>query len=312
MTELLQRLLPIILLIGLGIAGREMKLLDKGIVHGLKNIIVKMALPAILFTSFGQMNLEVTYLVLFLLIFVYCAILYTVGELLHKVLPNLFRKAYTGGYFTGFEFGMIGVGLFGALWGMDKLPIIMLIGFGHELFIWFVYVPLISIKGSGEFRFVQTLKDFLKTPTILAIILGVAFNLFGIYDGFGNTLIGASIYTTLGFLTPLTSPLILLVIGYSMTFKHLNVKEALLYIGTRWVVVLGLGVPLLFVVLALIPDLDPLFPQAFFAFILLPAPYILPLFIEDPEESEFFSQLLVYSTVTSFVGYILLLWVTLN
>ncbi len=312
MTELLQRLLPILLLICIGIIGRETKLLDKNIVHGLKNIIVKIALPAILFTSFGQMSLEVSYLLLFLLIFIYCVVLYVIGELLQKWLPKVFSKSYTGGYFTGFEFGMIGVGLFGAIWGMDKLPIIMLIGFGHELFIWFVYVPLISLKGETKFKLKETIKDFLKTPTILGIILGVVFNVFGLYELVGETLIGASIYTTLDFLMPLTSPLILLVIGYSMSFKHLDIKEAFVYILSRWLIVLGIGIPLLLLLLKLIPSVDPLFVQAFFAFILLPAPYILPLFIEDGRESEFFSQLLVYSTVTSFIAYIILLWISIS
>lgn len=312
MSELLQRLLPILLLICIGIIGRETKLLDKNIVHGLKNIIVKIALPAILFTSFGQMSLEVSYLLLFLLIFIYCVLLYVIGELLQKLLPKIFSKSYTGGYFTGFEFGMIGVGLFGAIWGMDKLPVIMLIGFGHELFIWFVYVPLISLKGETKFELKQTIKDFLKTPTILGIILGVVFNVFGLYELVGDTLIGASIYTTLDFLMPLTSPLILLVIGYSMSFKHLDIKEAFVYILSRWLIVLGIGIPLLLLLLKLIPSVDPLFVQAFFAFILLPAPYILPLFIEDGRESEFFSQLLVYSTVTSFIAYIILLWISIS
>lgn len=312
MTELLQRLLPILLLICLGIVGRETKLLNEEVVRGLKNIIVKIALPAILFTSFGQMDLEVNYLLLFLLIFLYCVVLYLLGEGLQKLLPKTFNRSYTGGYFTGFEFGMIGVGLFGAIWGMDQLPVIMLIGFGHELFIWFVYVPLISLKSKNSFSLGQTIKDFLKTPTIIAIILGVIFNVLKVYDGFGQTLIGGSIYATLGFLTPLTSPIILIVIGFSMTFKHLNIKEAVVYIGARWVAVLSLGIPLLLVIQGLIPNLNPLFPQAFFAFILLPAPYILPLFIEDVDQAEFYSQLLVYSTVTSFIGYILLLWLSLN
>jgi hypothetical protein len=227
-------------------------------------------------------------------------------------MPKIFSKAYSGGYFTGFEFGMIGVGLFGAIWGMDKLPVIMLVGFGHELFIWFVYVPLISVKGKGHFDFIHTIKEFIKTPTIMGIILGIIFNVLGIYEGFGETLIGSSIYTTLNFLAPLTSPLILMVIGYSMTFKHLDWKEAGIYIVSRWLVVLGLGVPLLYVILAIIPEIDPLFVQAFFAFILLPAPYILPLFIKEEKEAAFFSQLLVYSTLTSFLGYIVLLWITIN
>lgn len=311
MTGLLERLLPILILILIGMAIRKTKLLSEETIGGLKKIIVNITLPAVLFHSFSTMDLEVSYLLLFVLIFLFCCALYLLGELAVKVMPKVFSKRFTGGYFTGFEFGMIGVGLFGALWGTENLPVIMLIGFGHELFIWFFYVPLITLKSEGNFDLVSTVKDFLRTPTILAIITGVVFNLTGMYEPFGKTLIGSSIYVTVDFLIPLTSPLILIVIGYAMSIGKVAVKEALTYIVVRWVLVLGIGIPLLVLIQNLVTPLDPLFPQAYFAFMLLPAPYILPLFIGDREESDFFSQLLVYSTMTSFVGYILLLMYTI-
>ncbi len=308
MTELLQRLLPILFILILGMVIKKTRLLSDEVITGLKTIIVKIALPVILFRSFGTMNLEISYLLLFVLVFLYCCILYVAGELLNKWLPKVYSRYFSGGYMTGFEFGMIGVGLFGAIWGVEHLPVIMLVGFGHELFIWFFYVPLVSFKGEGTFDLKKTVLEFMRTPTIIGIVLGIGFNLFNLYESFGQTLIGSSIYVTIDFIAPLTSPLILLVIGYAMSFGKLNAKEAIVYIATRWLLVLGIGVPMLLLILATIKGLDPLFTQAYMAFILLPAPYILPLFIKDSEEAEFFSQLLVYSTITSFVGYIILLW----
>lgn len=307
MSELLTKLLPILFIILIGITTKQTKLLNDEIIVGLKNIIIKIALPVILFRSFATMTLDVSYIILFVLIFAFCGLLYGIGTLLHRLLPKVFKYAFSGGYFTGFEFGMIGVGLFSAIWGLEKLPIIMLVGFGHELFIWFLYVPMITLKSKGNISITNTVKDFIRTPTIIGILLGILFNILSLYDLFGATLIGAAVYSTIDFLAPLTAPLILLIIGYSMTFKRLDVKQALIYISARWIVVLGIGIPLLLLIHALIGGIDPLFDQAYLAFILLPAPYILPLFIDDHDESEFFSQLLVYSTITSFVGYILLL-----
>lgn len=311
MSELLQRLLPILFLILLGMGINKTQILSSEVITGLKTIIIKIALPVILFRSFATMTLEVSYLILFILIFVYCCLLYLLGEVANKVLPKMFKRSCTGGYFTGFEFGMIGVGLFGAIWGVDQLPVIMLIGFGHELFIWFFYVPLISSKGDGSFDLASTLKDFIKTPTILGIMIGVLFNMLDIYEPIGQTVIGASLYATFNFLAPLTSPLILIVIGYAMNFGKINGKEAASYIIVRWVLVLGIGVPILWLIKGLVHNLDPIFDQAYYAFILLPAPYILPVIIKNQDESDFFSQLLVYSTLTSFVGYIVLSWVSL-
>jgi hypothetical protein len=152
---------------------------------------------------------------------------------------------------------------------------------------------------------------FLRTPTILAILLGIVANLTGLRAVMDNAVIGQSLLTAIGFLKPLTSPLILIVIGYTMVFHRTHLRETAAYIVTRTLLVLGLGALTLFVIQSLVPGLDPLFTAAFFAFILLPAPYILPLYIKDEAEAGFITQLLVYSTVVSLVGHVVLLGLSL-
>jgi predicted permease len=311
MDLLLEKLLPILLLILLGMFLRKVRLISQETIEGLKQIIIKVALPGILFTAFSTMELETEYILLFALVFVFCFILYGLGELARKVMPRLFQSSYTSGYFTGFEFGMIGVGLFSAIWGMDKLPVIMMVGFGHELFIWFVYMPLISAKGEHKKNLIMVLKSFIKNPPIIGIATGIIFNVLDIYVALANTLIGSSIYSTIGFLSPLTSPLILIVIGYSMTLGRVKLKELAAYLLARWILVLSIGSGVLWLVLNFIQDLDPLFIVAFYAFIILPPPYLLPLLIDRKEEEEFFSQLLIYSTIVSFVAYVVLLALSL-
>ena len=310
MDELIRRLLPVFFLLAIGFIAKQRKMFQESFIEGLKTLIIKIALPAVLFDAFSKMTLQVSYLLLFVLVFLYCSFLYLAGHLLHKLLPKIYGRTYTAGYLTGFEFGMIGVGLFGAIWGMDKLPVIMLVGFGHELFIWFFYVPLISMKGNNRFSIVDIMWQFLKTPTIIAIILGILTNLSGTYPKIQETSIGGSVLAMIEFLKPLTSPLILIVIGYTMIFQRRNLHEMTIYVISRLSLVLGLGTLVLFAVRSLIPDLDPLFYQAFYAFILLPAPYILPLYIQEQKETAFFTQLLVYSTVVSFIGYGILVWVS--
>ncbi len=310
MEELLSRLLPIILLLVIGFVSKSVKLFSDSFIEELKGLIIKIALPAVLFDAFSSMKLQVSYILLFVLVFVYCCLLWVAGIGLHKFFPKIFSRFYTKGYMTGFEFGMIGVGLFGAIWGMDKLPVIMLVGFGHELFIWFFYVLFISKSKEESLNLVASLKQFLKTPTVIAILLGIAVNLFGIRPLMSENVIGMSLLSVIGFLKPLTSPLILIVIGHTMVFRRTNLRETAAYIVTRLVLVLGLGTLVLLAILRLIPGIDPLFVQAFYAFILLPAPYILPLYIKDREEAAFFTNLLVYSTVITFLGYGVLLGVS--
>ena len=304
MEELLRRFLPIFLLMAIGFFAKQKKLFPGHFIEGLKSLIIHVALPAVLFDAFSTMELQVSYLWLFALVFAYLCLLYLCGGGLRRLFPRTFGMRHTSGYMTGFEFGMIGVGLFGAIWGMDALPVIILIAFGHELFIWFFYVPLISRSADRSFHLRETLGQLMKMPTIIAIILGVAVNLTGVRPLLTANVIGQSLFAVIEFLKPVVSPLILIVIGYTMVFRRTDTGRTAAYILARIALVLGLGVVTLLAVTRLIPGLGtPVFVQAFFAFILLPAPYILPLYIRDRAEADFFTQLLVYSTVVSLAGY---------
>lgn len=307
MTQLIERLFPIVLLIAIGVFARKKNLFDEKLIEGLKTIIVKIALPAVLFGAFATATLQMGYLWIFIFVFFLCSLLYGIGEFLNRKLSILFPERFTAGFFTGFEFGMIGVGLYSAIWGVEQLPTIMLIGFGHEIFIWFVYVPLLENKGVNTFDLKKTMAAFLKTPTIIAIFIGIVFNLTNIYVPFGNTIIGSGIYSTMSMITPLTSPLILIVIGYSMTFKSMGTKKVLAYVGGRTLLVGIFGALTLYLSLLVSGIKEPMFVISFIAFLLLPPPYILPLYISDQREAEFFSQMLVYGTLVSFVGYIILM-----
>ncbi len=303
MSELVRKLLPILILLIIGYVVKRKNLFSESFIQGLKVLIIKIALPAVLFDAFSTMELQVSYLLLFVLIFLYCIILYAIGYGLNRLFPRMFRWEKTKGYMTGFEFGMIGVGLFGAIWGMEHLWIIMLIAFGHELFIWFFYVLFVSKNNEETIRFSDTMKHFLKTPTILAIVFGVVTNLTGIRAMMEMNIFGQSILSAIEFLKPLTSPLILIIIGYTLSFRLTKLREIGIYLIARMLFVLGIGIIVLLLIKQLVSGLDPLFTIAFYAFILLPAPYILPLYINDKEETEFFTQLLLYSTIVSFVGY---------
>ncbi|MDA3847227.1 MAG: hypothetical protein PF505_11900, partial [Vallitaleaceae bacterium] len=74
-------------------------------------------------------------------------------------------------------------------------------------------------------------------------------------------------------------------------------------------IVLGLGFATITLIKWIVPTTTEFFTQAFFAFILLPPPFVLPLFIKKEAEAEmtFFSELLIYYTVMSFIGYIVLM-----
>ncbi len=310
--QLVEKLLPVVLIICLGIVLRKRRIINATVIDGLKQIITKVALPAVLFLSFSKSVLEIKYMIIFILVFIMCCALYTIGILMSKKFTAVFEERFAPGFFTGFELGMVGIGLFTALWGTEYLPIIMLIGLGHEIFIWFIYVPLLEYRNTGNFNIRATVRSFAMSPIIIAIILGIVINTTGTYKRIEDIFWMTSIIQTLTLLSQLTSPLILIVIGYSMVFKEVQIKKVIQYILIRAIAIGVFGAFTLFLIHTLVGRLDPLFNIAFIFFLMLPPPYILPLFIKDnQQELELFSQMLVYYTLLSFIGYVGLMLISL-
>lgn len=310
MTALLEKLIPVLLILAIGWLLRKKQILSGSTVNELKSIIVNIALPCILFLSFSKTSLEARYLIIVVLVFALCMAMYGIGFLLRRRIPDLFGSIFTPWFMGGFEFGMIGIGLFGALWGPENLPLITLIGLGHEFFAWFVAVPYIQFKNSGNFNLAETFGKFIRTPVIIGILGGLLANLTGIYAGLETFFLGRALLSTMSTVSSLVVPLILMVVGYSLVLERGNTKKIVCYIAARLMPILAIGTVVLLLVRSFAGAVDPLFTIAFYAFIILPPSYLIPVFVKDDEaERHFFSQTVVYYTLVSFAGYVILMLV---
>ena len=68
MQELIRRLLPVFILLGIGFFAKQKKILSDAFINELKILIIKIALPAVLFDAFSSMTLQVSYLLLFTIV----------------------------------------------------------------------------------------------------------------------------------------------------------------------------------------------------------------------------------------------------
>lgn len=308
MIALLEKLLPVLLIMMIGWALRRKKVISSGAMNELKNIIVNVALPCILFLSFAKTTLEARYILVVVVVFGMCGALYSFGYLFRRRLPNTFGSIFTPWFMAGFEFGMIGIGLFGALWGTEKLPLLMLIGLGHEFFAWFICIPYIQFKNSGKFNLIETAGKFIRTPVILGIFGGLIVNATGLYPVIGSFFWGRSILSAMTSVSNIAVPLILMIVGYSLVFEKSNSKKMASYIIVRIALVLSIGTIALLLIKLLVGPIDPLFTTAFYAFIILPPSYLVPVLVKNNEnDRHFFSQAVVYYTLISFAGYIVLM-----
>lgn len=308
LSTVLTSVLPILMLIALGMVLRRARVLDDAGVAGLKQLIVSVSLPAVLFTTFLSTRFEPQHLWVIVIVFAVCLGMLGVGHLYTRLVGG---SIYTPFLFTGFELGMIGFALFTAVYGSGELPALGVLALGHEVFIWFVFVTLLRAAGSQRSSVAATARSLATSPTIIAIVLGLALNLTGLSVQLGQGPVGGAVMATLKYLAAVIVPLVLLIVGYGSRLSWPDVQTALPLVLTRLLVAVALALAIGSLVFDGILGLAPIYRHALFTLMVLPPPFIIPLFIprerrDDITYATNVVSLYALASVAVFVGYVLI------
>ncbi|MDC7228648.1 MAG: AEC family transporter [Spirochaetales bacterium] len=310
MNELIKRIIPVFLLILVGYIIKRKNILSDDGIKTLKTLIVTIFLPASLFFAFLDADMTSKYVLLIAGVFFFCLVLYLIGLILKKT--AILDSIYGAEFFTGFEFGMVGIALFSGIFGVKALPVIALIGVGHEFFIWFVYLPLLQ-SHSDEYKtsFKDILISFAKTPIIISIVISIILNKAGLANAVRENFISGGFVTAIGWVSSVTISVVLLVLGASLKFDHIEIGRSLKFILVRFVVAGAVALAAFLAVDHLIPDLPELFPYAWLTFFLLPPPYIIPIYVPDShnEENVFLSNTIMLYTLFSLAVFVIVLFI---
>lgn len=301
--------LPIVLLIGIGSVIRRARLITGEGVEEFKKLIVNVALPAVLFVTFLSIEFDQRYIGLFIFV---PTVLFLLLGLGYGFKWYVQKRDSAPFLMTGFEFGMLGIGLFGTAFGMEQIGTISVVGLPHELFIWFVYVTLLRTQYGGRVSFGATVRSFGTSPVIVGIVLGTVLNALGFGDRIGASIVGAAFLETLSMLGNIVGPLILLIIGYGMRISWREVRPVLSIVAVRFIVVIVIGAFVAPYVVETILGLPKIFTFAVFTFLILPPPFIVPLFTPSDRTDElvYSNNVLSVYTLASIVTFLVFMAVT--
>ncbi|MHA6525756.1 AEC family transporter [Tessaracoccus sp. G1721] len=310
-AETLASVIPIVLLIGLGILLRQTRLLDDSVVEGLKRLIVSVVLPAVLFRAFLSMEFRAEYLAIIVLVPLACVALLVAGRYARRAMGAPPVATFL---FTGFEFGMVGLALFAAAYGLDDVPTAAVVGLGHEFFIWFVFVTLLKRQSDGAVSVSETLGSFVRSPVIIAIAAGLLLNELGVADDLAANPFSGGVLGALGYLAAVIVPLILIVVGYGTRLSRTGVREAAPLVAVRFVVCLILALVLSELVVGRWLGLDQYARAAVFMLFILPPPFIVPIFLPAHRRDEvgYANNVLSLYTVISVVTFVAYVFATVG
>ena len=272
---------------------------------GMRKLVINVALPSVLFLSFLQIELQPSFVILSIIIFLINILLYLIGRFLGpRLAPG---HPYFPFLMTGLEYGMLAISLFGTAYGLAQVGIIAVVDLGHEIFIWFVFLPLLLAKRDGSQKPTELIQSFLKSPVVIAILGAILFNAVGWGESLFTWPLTGGVMGTMGFLSGMTIPLILLTVGYGIQLDRKGFKDAAKVVLIR----LAIIIPSIYLLNSLLVrgllQLGSPYEIALVTLFIMPPPFIIPLFMNQEmiEERSYVNNVLMLHTIVSITLFIL-------
>lgn len=292
-VSVIETALPVCLALGLGMFCRSSGFLSREGINALKKVVLNLTLPFVLLDAFATAEYSIAALILPTLMFGICCLALGLGFLVFRI--SGMRGRLTPFLFSGFEAGMLGYALFVLLFPKESVSQFALPDIGQTLFVFTLYKILLS--GKKDIRAIG--KDMLSTPILWAVAAGVLIGATGLYkamEGWGFSGIFSS---ATGFLSAPTGMIILLTVGYDLVPGDIPWKK----VGGLIFMRLGIMAVCLAVMVGLNRMLlgGILFEGAALLMLILPPPYVIPVFADEPGERVQISSALSAMTLVTMI-----------
>ena len=276
LISVLETALPGFLALGLGMLCRSRNFLTREGIDALKKVVLNLTLPFVLLNAFATAEYSAAALILPLMMFGICCLALALGFLIIRLTGMKSRLAPF--LASGFEAGMLGYALFVLLFPEESVSQFALPDIGQTLFVFTLYKVLLS--GKRDVKAIA--KDMATTPILWAVLAGVLIGATGLYGVMQKYHISGILDASTSFLSAPTGMIILLTVGYDLVIRDIPWKKTGGLIAMRlavMVVCLGVMVLLNRTVLN-----GMLFEGAAVLMVLLPPPYVIPVFADEPSE----------------------------
>ena len=300
--EVLQTILPVMIMLCIGMICRSRQLISREGINSLKSVAVNIALPAVLLSAFATTKYTFMDIIIPLMMFMVCVAAWVLGRAGAKLfgLASRFVPFLT----TGFEAGMLGYALFNMLYGSSRTAEFARIDLGQVLFVFTLYKILLGLEGQEKADVKQLLKEMAFSPIIIAIAAGVLLGAAGIYQALVPSGISGIFDACTDFVSAPTGAIILLTIGYDLVLKDIPWFSAGKVVALRLAIMMILRFAFITVLHLLWPEaaLD----SAVNVMFILPPPFVLPVFADDPDQRVYVSSALSISTIVAIAGFAVL------
>lgn len=285
--------LPVFIALAFGIFFRAKNFVDRNGIETLKKIVINVTLPFVLLKAFATAKYSVQTISVPVLFFLVCCLALALGFFFVRIFHVKSKLAPFVA--AGCEAGMLGYALFTLLFPANDVSDFAIIDIGQTLFVFTVFKIAISEKASAK----QIIKDMLHTPILWGSVIGILIGATGLYDIFDSWKMGSILISLSDFISAPTAMMILLVIGYDLSVKEMQWKKTAGLIAIRLLVcAICCGVVIL-INRTLLNGM--IFEGAVYLMFILPPPFVIPVFANDPKDRGLISAALSSTTLITII-----------
>ena len=214
--EVLEIVLPVLAMIILGILCRKWKLLDQSGVNNMKTLVTNIMLPVAIFHALATAEYSGKIGILVLIMFVMLLISFGAGFWMKRFMDEPYKK-YLPFLICIYEGGMMAYPLYTSLCGSENLSQIAVLDIAGLLFGFSVYMGMLGQTENGEKINAKSLfYSALRTPAFIGTVLGIIAGLTRMITRLLDSPFGNCYLSVENILTTAITPIILIVVGYSM------------------------------------------------------------------------------------------------
>lgn len=270
----LQTALPVFLALGLGMLCRGLRFLTRDGIDALKKVVLNITLPAVLLHAFAATEYTAATVMLPVTVFLVCCVALLLGFGIIRLFRS--KSRLTPFLASGFEAGMLGYALFTLLFPERSTSEFAVLDLGQTLFVFTLYKVLLS--GQKNLRLV--LRDMIRSPILWAVAVGVILGATGLYQNLGS--FRGLLDSTTDFVSAPTAMIILLTAGYDLQLGKISWRKTAGLVAMR-LGVMAVCAGILFALNGWVLG-EMIFPGAAVLMCILPPPYVIPVFADEPAE----------------------------
>ena len=214
--DVLQIVMPVLVMIILGMLCRKWKILTGEGVANMKVLVTNVMLPVAIFHALATAEYNKETGILILIMLVMLIVSFSLGFVLKPFLKGKYQR-YLPFMVSVYEGGLMAYPLYTSLCGSENLSHVAVLDIAGLLFGFSVYMGMLGQTENGEKINAKSLfYSALRTPAFIGTVLGIIVGLTRMITRLLDSPFGNCYLSVENILTTAITPIILIVVGYSM------------------------------------------------------------------------------------------------